>query len=349
MEAYRKLNRASYIRWILIRILLVLFDIVAVNLSYFAALLLRFYVNHGFYIWTTKYIPAILQFAPYYSACCLVVFAVFRLYSSRWRYAGMNDLNRILMACVVTCVIQIVGTLVFVMRMPITYYFIGAVLQFGMITISRFSFRLFLMERERVRKCFRGADVPVMIVGVGETSHLVRKHMEHHPNNGVRPVCLVDFRREEYGTLLEGIPVVSGIDKIPAAAKKYGVECVILADSTMPMKLRQEIRDMCSELSLDVQDFVGLFQESRGAVALRNLMEYTSGAVELVIDGIPVRFSNGEQAVLSITDKRVIKSIYARDNRLVVELQKDILVPNDVEEDWVKAYEQMTGDEISFF
>ena len=106
---------------------------------------------------------------------------------------------------------------------------------------------------------------------------------------------------------------------------------------------------MCSELSLDVQDFVGLFQESRGAMALRNLMEYTSGAVELVIDGIPVRFSNGEQAVLSITDKRVIKSIYARDNRLVVELQKDIIVPNDVEQDWVKAYERMTGDEISFF
>lgn len=349
MEGYGKLNRSAYIRWSLIRVALVLFDIMAVNLSYYLALLLRFYVNNAFNVWTTKYVPAFQKFAPYYTVCCLIIFVLFRLYSGRWRYAGVSDLNRILMACMVTGVVQIVGTLVFVIRMPITYYIIGAVLQFCMIAFSRFSFRLFLMERERMRKRFRGAEVPVMIVGVGDTSHLLRKYLEHHQDSGVHPVCLVDFRGVEYGSLLEGIPVVSGIEKIPAAVKKYGVGCVILADNTMPMKIRKEIRELCAELNLDVQDFAGFFQESLGAVLLRNLMAYISGEVELVIDGIPVRFANAEQAVLSITDKRVIKTIHARDNRMVVELQHDVLRPNDVEEDWVKTYERETGEDISFF
>lgn len=349
MEENGKGKQALKIRWVLIRIVLVLFDVMAVNVSYYVTLLLRFYVNNAFNVWATKYVPAFMKFAPYYTVCCLLVFSLFRLYSSRWRYAGVSDLNRILLASLVTCLIQIVGTLVFVMRMPITYYVIGAVFQFALITCSRFSYRLFVMEKARVRKRFHGADVPVMIVGVRETSHLVRRHLDHHQNNGTHVVCLVDFREKEYGSLLEGIPVYSGIDKIPAAVKKYGVECVILADSTMPLKVRKEVRRICGDLQVDVQDFGGFFQDSRGAVVLRNLMEYTEGEVELVIDGTSIRFANGEQAVLSVTDKRVIKSIYARDNRVVVELQSDVLVPNNISEEWVKTYEREIGEDISFF
>ena len=55
------------------------------------------------------------------------------------------------------------------------------------------------------------------------------------------------------------------------------------------------------------------------------------------------------QAVLSVTGKYVVKSVAARENRLVVELQKDILVPNDVKEEWVQTYEKETGEDISFF
>lgn len=135
-------NRTKmYIRWFLLRLALVVFDIFAVNFAYFSALIVRFYVASEFNEWAVQYIPAFLQFAPYYTVCCLVVFGLFKLYNSRWKYAGLSDLNRILAACLVTCVIQIVGSVAFVLRMPITYYFIGAVIQFVLITVSRFSYR----------------------------------------------------------------------------------------------------------------------------------------------------------------------------------------------------------------
>ena len=44
-----------------------------------------------------------------------------------------------------------------------------------------------------------------------------------------------------------------------------------------------------------------------------------------------------------------ILSVSAKGSRLVVELQKDVLVPNDVKEDWVRSYEQESGEDISFF
>lgn len=338
-----------YIRWFFLRLALVVFDIFAVNFAYFSALIVRFYVASEFNEWAVQYIPAFLQFAPYYTVCCLVVFGLFKLYNSRWKYAGLSDLNRILAACLVTCVIQIVGSVVFVLRMPITYYFIGAVIQFVLITVSRFSYRFFLMERGRVRKRRNGTSINVMIVGVGETSHVVLKHLERDADNAAHPVCMVDFRGEGFGNMLGGLPVVGGVDKLAASVKKYAVECVILADTTMPQNIRKEIRDICQSLNVEVQDFSGYFQDSRGAVTLRNLMEYTKGEVELVINGKGQRFANGEQAVMSVTGKYVVTSISAQEGRLVIELRNDILVPNDVKEEWVQSYEKETGEGISFF
>ena len=34
---------------------------------------------------------------------------------------------------------------------------------------------------------------------------------------------------------------------------------------------------------------------------------------------------------------------------MVVELQQDILVPNDVKAEWVQNYDKQTGEDISFF
>lgn len=349
MEETEKKHKFVYIRWFFVRLAMVLFDIFAVNFAYFIALIIRFYVNFEINEWAVRFIPAFRAFAPWYTVCCLVIFGVFKLYNSRWKYAGLNDLNRILLANLATFVVQVAGSVVFVLRMPVTYYVIGAVIQFCMIAASRFSYRLFLMERSRVRNRRNATSIPVMIVGVGETSHLVRRHLENDGENAARPVCLLDFRGEEFGNMMEGLPVISGVDKLADAIKKYSVECVILADSTMPTDVRKAVREICGEMNVEVQDFAGFFQESRGAVTLRNLMEYAKGEVELVVNGKSQSFANGEQAVMSVTGKYVVKSVAARENRLVVELQKDILVPNDVKEGWVQNYEKETGEDISFF
>lgn len=348
MEKSENKNKL-YARWFLIRLALVAFDVLAVNAAYFSALVVRFYVASEFNVWAVRYIPAFMEFAPFYTLACLVVFLVFRLYNSRWKYAGLNDLNRIALACLVTCVIQVMGSVIFVMRMPVTYYLIGAVVQFALIAASRFSYRFFLIERDRVRKMRNKTAINVMVVGVGETSRIVIKHLEGDVDNAAHPVCMVDFRGDEFGNRIEGIPVVSGIDKIAESVKKYNVESVILADTIMPQSVRHQIRQICKEIGVEVQDFSGYFQDYRGSVPLRSLMEYTKGPVELVLNGQGKVFPDGEQAMLSVTGKYLVSSVSAKDGHLVVVLQKDVLVPNDVKEEWVQDYQKETGEDISFF
>lgn len=350
MEAANEKKSTNH-RFLLLRLAMVLCDVLSVNLAYFIALVVRFYVNFEFNAWATRYVPAFFEFAPFYTLACIVIFGCFKLYNSRWRYAGLGDLNRIIVASLITCVVQVVGSCMFVLRMPITYYFIGALLQFALVTATRFAYRIILLEIERAkaRRNRKETAVKVMVVGVGETANVILKHMERDVDNAAQPVCCVDFRSEGFGDMMGGLPVVGGVEKIPEAIQKYSVENVILADNTMPLSVRKQVRSICEKAQVEVQDFGGYFQEGRGPVTLRGLMECTKGQVELVMNGNHKCFVNGEQAMEYVTEKSVLKSVSAKDNRLVVELQKDILVPNDVKEDWVRNYEKESGEDISFF
>lgn len=320
-EARKK--RAAITRSNFIRLALVLFDMVAVNLAYYVALVIRFYVNYEFNEWAVRYIPAFWKFVPYYTVFCFVVFCGFRLYSRRWKYASTEDMNRILLANIVTCVGHVVGTLIITMRMPVTYYALGAIIQLALIATSRLSYRMVMLEVEhsRVRRRSSQPLKKVMVVGVGETAYQVLRHMERDMDSAVRPVCMVDFAALSYGSMMEGIPVVSGVDAIAGAVNTYGVESVILADTTMPGAVRKRVREICDDLGLEVQDYVGYFQESWGSMTLSTMVEYTTSEVELVINGVHRKCANGKQAAKHITEHHAVKAMYAKNNRLVIELQ----------------------------
>ena len=307
----------------LIQLALVLFDAVAVNLAYYMALVIRFYVNNEFNEWAVRYVPEFWKFVPYYTVFCLIVFSGFRLYTRRWKYTSTEDLNRILMANIVTCVGHIAGTLLITTRMPLTYYALGAIIQLALIVASRLSFRMLMleMERSRARRRSGGPSKKVMVVGVGETAHQVLRHMERDQNRAMTPVCMIDFREYSFGTMMEGIPVVGGVDAIADATKTYGVESVILADTTMPGVVRKRVREICDELNLEVQDYVGYFQESWGSMTVSAMVEYATSEVELVINGVHRKCANGKQAAKHITEHHAMKAMYVKNNRLVIELQ----------------------------
>ena len=226
----------------LIQLALVLFDAVAVNLAYYMALVIRFYVNNEFNEWAVRFVPEFWKFVPYYTVFCLIVFSGFRLYTRRWKYASTEDLNRILMANIVTCVGHIAGTLLITVRMPLTYYALGAIIQLALIVVSRLSFRMVMLEVERSRSRRRSSRPlkKVMVIGVGETAHQVLRHMEHDLDGTMKPVCMVDFREFSFGAMMEGIPVVGGVDAIVGATKAY-----VWLSPKQSLPLTQDTKCLC--------------------------------------------------------------------------------------------------------
>ena len=190
MPEAEKMSKWIYVRWFVLRFILIIYDILAVNAAHFLALVIRFYVAEQFHSVAPYYIEAYSQYAVGYTIFCLVVFSFFKLYSSIWKYAGFNDLNRILFASGICFAGHVGGTLLFAMRMPITFYCIGAALQFCMIAASRFSYRLFLVEKNKVFGN-RDAEIHAMVVGTGGTAKTVIREFERE--NDIRTMCVFSY------------------------------------------------------------------------------------------------------------------------------------------------------------
>ena len=328
---------------------MVLFDVFAVNAAYYLALLVRFYVNYEFNIWAVQYVPMFFEFSPYYTASALAVFAAFGLYKSLWKYAGLSDMNRILGASLVTCVLQICGSLLLVGRMPLTYYGLGAAFQFVFIAASRFSYRLLVLERRNFSKRRKHNAVNVLVVGLGESSRTVIKHLERDPDSLAKPVCVVDISNTEFDGTMAGIPVHRGTEQIPRAVRKYHVDRVLVADTIVPRETRAEVKEICKNLGISVQDFSGYFQSVPSRIPVQSLLEYVEGPVTVEVEGTQTSYASASQAAMALPEKYIVTSLSIRENKIYIQLIQDVLRPNDVQADWVQDYQKETGEDISFF
>ena len=74
--------------WKVIAIYLIIYDMIAVNFSYFTALLVRFDFRYSSI--PTDYFAAWRSFAPIYTIIILAVFGCMHLYNSVWRFASFH-------------------------------------------------------------------------------------------------------------------------------------------------------------------------------------------------------------------------------------------------------------------
>lgn len=313
---------------------IVLLDIIAVNAAYFLALLIRFYVNFEFRPTVNYLITDWLRFAPFYTVLSIAIFAAFRLYGGMWRYAGINDMNRIIGANLCTALLQIVGTALFIRRMPITYYVIGAILQFLFVSLIRFGYRILLVEKKKV-SARRTPTVPSMIVGAGETARKAIHHLEDTP---FRATVVVD--EKSAGKTLDGIPIQADF-----RAALSGVRAVFIADPGLSADLRKEIREACEAAGIELQDYTGYLSNLGGRIPTSSLLELMSGKVTLVMDGRETEYGSGEEALKALKDRYEIRSISGATVELV-RPSSSAYVGYDA---WAQQHKEQTGEDVSFF
>lgn len=343
----KKLSSWEYTKWMLLRLALVIFDAIAVNASFFIALVLRFYIQHEFHSAGVPYVEAFSNYAPIYTVYCLIVFSCFRLYSGMWRYIGINDLNRILSANGVCLVGHVVGTLLFGTRMPISFYGIGTFIQVFLVVGVRLSHRVFLTERDNLSAGRNRSSMNAMVIGSSVTGRSVVKQLEQE--NSLNPVCFLNYKAAGVTGMLDGMPYLYGLDGLEKNISKYRVRVVVIGDPMMPREMRSKIKDICRNAAVELQDYSGFYQNAAGNITFKSLVEYSTGPVQLIIDGNIQNYESGEQAFLNAPGNYVVKAISAKEDKLVIWLSSHRVVVNDVTEPWVKKLEKETGEEISFF
>ena len=238
---------------------ILLLDIVAVNLAYYLALAFRVAVNNMGGIFGSPsdvpvYFSAFYRIAPIYTILCIVVFFLFKLYGGVWRFAGVNDMYRILGAWLVTTLLQLVISFLTMRamnfnfaRMPATYYMVGCVLQLLFMTVIRFGPKTIADEKRRRAKKAEKA----LVIGAGELGQQTVKLLQSGVNYDVS--FIVDTEDEHVGLLLDGIPVY-GLQTLKMLLEKNDIKCVFLAEPHLSDTDRKKISATCSDLKIEMRE-----------------------------------------------------------------------------------------------
>ena len=287
MKEKKNLHRRME-RWEFVSLGLLLYDALAVNAAYFLALWLRYDMRYSAI--PPEYLAAFLRFAPVYTAVCLAVFFLLRLYNSLWRFASFNELARSLGATVITCVFHWVGMNAFVCRMPVAYYVIGALGQFLMVTAIRFAYRFIRLLSASRRKNARAVH-NAMIIGAGAAGQAVLRELKTSEAADAVPRCIIDDDPNKWGRTIDGVPVVGGREVIAETAERYGVDQILIAIPTLSMQERGRLLTLCSETGCQLKTLPALYQLANGEVSLNKLRPV---AVEDLLGRPPISVEMGE-------------------------------------------------------
>ncbi len=254
--------------WQIIAVLLGLYDYVAMCLSYFLALWIRY--DCRFSNIPLLYRNAWRMFVPAWAMVGLVIFIVFRLYNSVWRFASFTELIRIFLASLVASALHAWGITVLLYRMPMSYYLAGALIQFLLVAGIRFSYRFMLLLHP---KGLRSADKRVMLIGAGGAGQIVLRDLQRLDDLQEKVVCIIDDNSNKWGRSIDGVPIVGGRDAILESVEKYQVAKIYLAIPSATLEQRRDILNICKETDAELKVMPGISQLAKGEVSVTDMKD----------------------------------------------------------------------------
>lgn len=257
-------------RWQIVALYLIFYDVIAVNLAYFAALWFRFDCRYSSI--PAEYLSAWMKFAPVYSVFCLVVFWLLRLYKSLWRYASFSEVTRAMMASAVTTAFHTLCITYFVRRMPVSYYFFGMVIQFMLVLGIRVVYRLIMLERKLLTNMRKDAsESRVMIIGAGNAGQMILRDVQRAKEVDAVVCCIIDDDSNKWNRFINGVPIVGGRDTILENVEKYKIDKIFIAIPSTSMENRREIVEICKETGCELLNLPGMYQFVTGEVSVSKM------------------------------------------------------------------------------
>ena len=212
-ESSKKMKRKIE-HWEVVTLLLMVYDLLAVTVSYFAALWIRFDCRFSFI--DTKYLQAYYHTILIYAGFCLVVFWFMKLYKSIWRFASYTELLRVILATLITGAVYAVYMTGFVLRMPISYYVFGLMIQFCLTLGIRFAYRFLLLMRGKYRSR-AGEGKRVMLIGAGRAGQMIFRDLKGARETNEKVCCFIDDNQNKWGRYIDNTPIFGGRESIMEA------------------------------------------------------------------------------------------------------------------------------------
>ncbi|MGP1612463.1 MAG: polysaccharide biosynthesis protein [Catonella sp.] len=232
------------------RTLIILYDLMVVWVAGVLALLLRF--DLSFSRIPVNFMENMQSMLIINMVITIAIFTVNHLYTSLWAYAGVVEMQRIILASVETTIVEMAIAFIkgknhtgyFLPRTyHILYFFILLILTAGV----RFLYRMVRMQMTSRVSSSSLQVSKVMLVGAGETGHMVIRDILSSASVMKELCCIIDDDKNKVGSYISGIKVVGDRSTISENAEKYNINEIIIAIPSASRKELSELINICTE------------------------------------------------------------------------------------------------------
>lgn len=252
--------------------LLVLADMISIMLSSVLSLYVRY--EFSFMDVQKEFWEAILEAYLINVVITLIIFYIFRLYNSVWRYASDTELVNIIIAVVICAAMQPVIFWILNTHVPRSYPFFYAFFMMMFTGGVRFSYRIMrMLQNRRLNRIGGKSRINCMIVGAGAAGNAILKEIETSNYLSMHVVCAIDDHPGCHGKYLRGVPIVGGREKIQESVDKYGVDEIIIAIPSASRATLKPILEICKETGCRMRILPGMYQIINGEVNVSKLRE----------------------------------------------------------------------------
>lgn len=246
-------------------------DVVLLSLSFAAAVWLRY----------DGQVPAISRgYVPLLILISLLtkipVLASQRLYSLSWSQVGLEDMVAVARGVVLGTLLFWVVVFGFVERFSTltrfsrTIFLLDLAISLLAIGAFRVGRRVYLHLRHRAPRSGR----PTLIVGAGRAGEQLARSLRHSHVSEYALVGFIDDSPSKIGSIIYGLPVLAGRDRLTEIIHEYEIEAVLIAMPSVPSRVIRNVVSCCREAGVaEIRIVPGLDLILNGQISFTDLRE----------------------------------------------------------------------------
>ena len=227
--------------------LLVITDIVLINLAY----IISFYIRIGT-IYSELYNNIFVSYIPLILITYIGMLAIFKMYRSIWKIAGIDEVISGVMACFVAGGLNFLILEFMPYRIPRMVTILSCLFIAVFTLTIRLSFRL-LRRLSIYGNIFTNNAERVLIVGAGECGQLLVEEMRRSESYKYKVIGFIDDNPSKIRKYLKGVKIIGNRNDIPEIVRGSKINTIFFAIPTISPSEKQAILEICKEVKAKVK------------------------------------------------------------------------------------------------